>query len=97
MVDEWRAGNGDDPTRTGFDTEEQELYMALSPEQREAFQRYHIAYHILTGPIDKPEHRQGLVCQLYAIRSKNYYFYLKLIDLTFSNHIGALTSLLLEI
>jgi len=46
LVDEWRNGNGDDPTRTGFDTEEQELYMALSPVQREAFQRYHIAYHI---------------------------------------------------
>jgi len=46
MIADWRAGTGEDPTVTGFDKKEQELFLALTPGQKECFQRYHMEYHL---------------------------------------------------
>jgi hypothetical protein len=44
--EEWAQGRAEDPTQTGYTDEEQRLFLALSPKQKEQFQRFHIAYHI---------------------------------------------------
>jgi hypothetical protein len=42
----WAEGRGEDPTMMGYDDEEQTLLLALTPKQKEAFQRYHMEYHV---------------------------------------------------
>ena len=42
----WYEGKAGDPTRLGFTDKEQELFLALTPNQQEMFQRYHMEYHI---------------------------------------------------
>ena len=42
----WEEGKADDPTRQGFDDEEQRLFLALKPNQHELFQRYDMEYHL---------------------------------------------------
>ena len=46
---DWAAGNGEDPTRLGFTEEEQNLFLALKPNQQEMFERYHMEYHLSPG------------------------------------------------
>ena len=45
----WAEGRGEDPTMMGYDDEEQTLLLALTPKQKEAFQRYHMEYHVSTS------------------------------------------------
>ncbi len=45
----WSEGRGEDPTMVGFTEEEQSLFLALTPKQKEAFQRYHMEYHVSTS------------------------------------------------
>ena len=42
----WIAGEEEDPTRLGLTEDEQKLFLALSPRQKEMFQRYHMDYHV---------------------------------------------------
>ena len=46
MIADWVAGKGEDPTTSGFTEEEQNLFLALTPSQKEMFQRYHMEYHL---------------------------------------------------
>lgn len=46
MIADYLAGRGDDPTTSGFTEEEQDLLLALTPSQKEMFQRYHMEYHL---------------------------------------------------
>ena len=46
MVSDWKEGKGEDPTRSGFSAEEQDLFLALTPGQQEQYQRYHMYYHL---------------------------------------------------
>ena len=42
----YTEGKGEDPTRQGFTDEERRLFLALTPKQKEAFQRFHMEYHV---------------------------------------------------
>lgn len=58
MIDAFLAGNGIDPSLTGHTDEENEAFLAMSPKQQEAFQRYHMEYHIADTFYEDPHHNQ---------------------------------------
>ena len=42
----WAEGCGEDPTEVGLTDEEQKQFLALTPNIKEMFQRYHMDYHL---------------------------------------------------
>ena len=46
LYEEWAAGKGPDPTTIGLSPEERKQFLALSPQLKEMFQRYHMDYHV---------------------------------------------------
>ena len=72
---DWAAGRIEDPTRTGYTDEEQDLLLALTPNQKEEFQRYHMDYHI--SPVFYSYDEHILVGMHYdeAVYAELYYGY----------------------
>ena len=60
IQDEWFANNGKglDPTMMGHTDEENEQFLALSPKIKEAFQRYHMQYHLSDSFYRDAHHNQ---------------------------------------
>ena len=52
----WEEGRGEDPTRMGLTLDEQERILALSPNVKEMFQRYHIDYHLHDAFYQDPDY-----------------------------------------
>ena len=58
MIDDFLAGKGIDPSLTGHTDEENRAFLALTPKQQEAFQRYHMEYHVADTFYEDPHHNQ---------------------------------------
>ncbi len=57
LYEEWAAGKGPDPTTIGLSAEERQQFLALSPQLKEMFQRYHMDYHVRPSFYEKmPDH-----------------------------------------
>ena len=57
LYEEWEAGKGPDPTTIGLSPEERQQFLALSPQLKEMFQRYHMDYHVRPSFYKKmPDH-----------------------------------------
>jgi hypothetical protein len=72
---DWAAGRIEDPTRTGYTDEEQDLLLALTPNQKEGFQRYHIDYHISPDFYSYPDHNVAGMHYDEAVYAGLYYGY----------------------
>ena len=71
----WAEGKGEDPTRMGFTEEEQELLLALTPRQKEMWQRYHMEYH-LSGSFYSEDHHNVVGMHIdEAVYAGLYYGY----------------------
>lgn len=71
----WSAGKGPDPTRIGLTTEEQELFLALTPNLQEMFQRYHLDYHLQPSFYAAPHHNVIGMHVEEAVYAPLYYGY----------------------
>ena len=57
LYEEWEAEKGPDPTTIGLSPEERQQFLALSPQLKEMFQRYHMDYHVRPSFYKKmPDH-----------------------------------------
>ncbi len=56
MFGAWVEGRGPDPTYLGLDADEQAQMLALSPNIKEMFQRYHVDYHLHDSFYQDPDH-----------------------------------------
>lgn len=72
---EWAAGRAEDPTRLGYTPEEQDLLLALTPRQKEGFQRYHMDYHISPVFYSYPDHNVVGMHYDEAVYAGLYYGY----------------------
>ena len=72
---EWAAGRGPDPTRMGLTSDEQKLFLALTPNLQEMFQRYHLDYHLQPGFYKEPHHNVIGMHVEEAVYAPLYYGY----------------------
>ena len=72
---DWSAGKGPDPTRMGLTTDEQELFLALTPNLQEMFQRYHLDYHLQPSFYAAPHHNVIGMHVEEAVYAPLYYGY----------------------
>ena len=72
---DWAAGKTEDPTRLGFSEKEQELLLALTPNQKEMFNRYHMEYHMSPSFYSYDHHSVVGMHIDEAVYAKMYYGY----------------------
>ena len=72
---DWAAGKAEDPTRLGFSDEEQRLLLALTPNQKEMFNRYHMEYHLSPSFYSYDHHSVVGMHIDEAVYAKMYYGY----------------------
>lgn len=75
MVDDFLAGKGIDPSLLGHSDEENRAFLALTPKQQEAFQRYHMEYHVADTFYEDPHHNQIGFHINEAVYAPRYYGY----------------------
>ena len=75
MFEAWISGNGEDPSELGFTEDEQQLFMALTPNQKEMFQRYHMEYHVGPEFYTLPDHNIVGMHIDEAVYAELYYQY----------------------
>ena len=71
----WAEGRGEDPTLQGWTDEEQGLFLALKPRQKQVFQAYHMEYHI-QPPFYADDHHNAVGMHIdEAVYAGLYYGY----------------------
>ena len=75
MIDDFLAGKGIDPSLTGHTDDENCAFLALTPKQQEAFQRYHMEYHVADTFYEDPHHNQIGFHINEAVYAPRYYGY----------------------
>lgn len=75
MIDDFLAGRGIDPSLTGHTEEENRAFLALTSKQQEAFQRYHMEYHVADTFYEDPHHNQIGFHINEAVYAPRYYGY----------------------
>jgi len=75
MIDAFLDGKDIDPALTGHTDEENEAFLALSFKQQEAFQRYHMEYHVADTFYADPHHNNIGFHINEAVYAPRYYGY----------------------